>query len=229
MELSRNAEFMKELGYTDFGLSLPHFHTRAIVRRKELAKLSYIVLFPGANWEGRQWPARRFADIASKVYKETGLISVVCGRPADKKLAEEISTSTDTPVVDLTGKTSLCELIGAIAGAVAVVTNETSAVHIAAAVNTPSVCILGGGHFGRFMPYPLDMPNSGGGLPMPVFHTMSCFNCEWKCPYIGQKNQEKLPAPCIEAISSKNVYMQLMKCLNSQARDSKFCLSHKCL
>ncbi len=34
------------------------------------------------------------------------------------------------------------------------ISNDTSAIHIAAAVGTPFICISNGSHFGRFHPYP---------------------------------------------------------------------------
>ena len=34
------------------------------------------------------------------------------------------------------------------------ISNETCAVHIGAAVNTNTICISNGNHFGRFTPYP---------------------------------------------------------------------------
>jgi ADP-heptose:LPS heptosyltransferase len=41
------------------------------------------------------------------------------------------------------------------------VSNEASAVHFAACVSTPFVCISNGNHFGRFNPYPKEMEISG--------------------------------------------------------------------
>ena len=57
-------------------------------------------------------------------------------------------------------KTNINELIEAIRDAEFLITNETSAVHIAESVTTKSFCILGGGHFGRFLPYNKNQINS---------------------------------------------------------------------
>src|SRR5262249_9222582 len=52
---------------------------------------------------------------------------------------------------------------------------ETSLAHIACAVGTPNVIILGGGHFGRFMPYsPL---TTAACLPI------DCYGCNWTCRF----------------------------------------------
>jgi ADP-heptose:LPS heptosyltransferase len=60
-------------------------------------------------------------------------------------------------IEDLTGKTTLPQLVNLIAGAKILISNESCAVHIAAAVGTNAVCISNGNHFGKFNPYPKSM------------------------------------------------------------------------
>lgn len=55
-------------------------------------------------------------------------------------LIEELPVET----VDLVGKTTLGELAEVLRGARIAITNDTSALHIGAAVNASTVCILGG-------------------------------------------------------------------------------------
>ena len=61
--------------------------------------------------------------------------------------------------------------------------NDTAASHITVAVRTPSVCLLGGGHFGRFQPYQVEEMQAGDStiLPKVVSMPMDCFNCNWIC------------------------------------------------
>jgi ADP-heptose:LPS heptosyltransferase len=99
----------------------------------------------------------------------------------------------------LAGKTSLPEFVEVIRQARLLISNETSAVHIAAAVKTPSVCILGGGHFGRFLPYPEKVVNC---KPVAVFKKMACFGCNWKC---NQPHNVNGCVPCIEQIEMPDV------------------------
>ena len=63
-------------------------------------------------------------------------------------LGKTLEQNTDIPLQNWAGRTSLQELSAIIARAHILVGNETSAVHIAAAVSTPSVCTLGEGTTG---------------------------------------------------------------------------------
>ena len=80
---------------------------------------------------------------------------VLCGSRGEKELSQEIMHAIDnTQVYDLTGKTSLTDLVSIIAKSRLLISNETSAPHFAAAVDTPFICITMGKGFGRFFPYP---------------------------------------------------------------------------
>jgi ADP-heptose:LPS heptosyltransferase len=96
--------------------------------------------------------------------------------------------------------------------------NETSATHIAVAVGTPSICLLGGGHFGRFVPYP---DGVGGTIPVPVHHAMDCFGCDWHCT---QPHRDGDPAPCIAAIAVDSVVREALNQMTQE--DSRQCLRH---
>ena len=74
------------------------------------------------------------------------------------------------------GQTSLPELIEIIRGAEFMVTNDTSAVHFAAAVNTQAFCIWGPWEYGRFLPYEVEL-TEGRNLPIVCYHDMKCRNC----------------------------------------------------
>ena len=99
--------------------------------------------------------------------------------------------------------TNLAELAELLRSAELLISNETSAVHIAVAVSTPSVCVLGGGHYGRFMPYPSDI---AGGMSVVAIHKMPCFNCNWHCT---QPHSAGGPVPCISNVTVQSVLEQI--------------------
>ena len=123
-------------------------------------------------------------------------------------------------VTSLAGKTSLQQLTTIIAGAQLLVSNETSAVHIAAAVGVPSVCIVGGGHYGRFVPYDEKV---GDHRPLPLVATrkMECFGCNWVCKFHPAKGK---PMPCIEEIPVDTVWNLSAAVLTRQLREVDACM-----
>lgn len=213
MELERNAEFVRGLGIPEFRAGLPVLPITAPAPAG-LPQHEYYVLFPGASMEFKKWPAERFAELAQRIHDRTGWHGVVCGGPGEEGLAERIISSVAAPLVSLAGKTSLPELATVIARARILVGNDTGAVHIAAAVSTPSVCIYGAGHFGRFFPYRLEK-GTDRPLPITVFNEEPCGNCNWRCRYPVSGNE---PFPCIARITVDQVWAAMEKVLDGKMR-----------
>jgi ADP-heptose:LPS heptosyltransferase len=65
--------------------------------------------------------------------------------------------------------------LAAIGEARAVVTMESASAHIAAALDKPTVTLLGGGHFGLFSPWQQSSKQRW------LSHSMDCFGCNWTC------------------------------------------------
>ncbi len=162
----------------------------------------YVVLFPGASAAGRQWPVQDFVALAQRCMQQGAVKVLICGGPGDVRVAQEIAEAAGAGATSLAGKTSLKQLACVIAGAQLLVSNETSAVHMAAAVGVPSVCIVGGGHFGRFMPYDVQ-PEPDRPLPLVASRAMECFGCNWTCKFHPARNK---PMPCIEGVSIDTVW-----------------------
>jgi ADP-heptose:LPS heptosyltransferase len=201
MELARNAELIRGLCSSEYHARVPQLPVLGNVPETFAVK-DYYVIFPGAGSALRQWPLPNFRTIAEKIYQKTGWIGVVCGGPGEEALGNVIAEGTTALLQNWIGQTSLPQLVAVISGAKLLVSNETSAVHIAAAVSVPAVCILGGGHFGRFMPYQV-YDGTDITIPNPVFSKMECFGCNWDClrqPLINKT------APCICAISVDDVW-----------------------
>jgi len=93
---------------------------------------SYTVLCPGAEYgPAKRWPF--FAELARKLGSQV----VLLGSASDAAQAEGI------PGRNLVGKTTLDEAIDLIAGAAAVVSNDSGLMHVAAATGTPLVALFG--------------------------------------------------------------------------------------
>jgi len=210
MELERNAEFAGQLieeevaaRVADLRALISEDRIQAILRRLGLDMLGieggYYVLCPGASEAVKCWPVGNFEEIARRIYRETGWTGLVCGGPEDAALGEQLSRVSGVVVQNWAGCTSLTELAALLSGAKLVVANDSAAVHIATALSVSSVCISGGGHVGRFLPYPV-VAAENNSLPVTLVHEMDCFGCQWNCIY------NVAPGPCVESVAVERVW-----------------------
>jgi ADP-heptose:LPS heptosyltransferase len=159
-----------------------------------------IVIFPGAGFLKRGWEADRFLALIKLIRQHTSQPLYVAGGPSEIEIGNYLAENLPPGSINnLTGKTSLPQLIELISNSALIIANETSAIHIAAATQTKAICILGGGHFGRFAPYPAHMQNK----PVCIYEKMECFNCNWMCIF---KTNENEPYPCISGVSLEKVW-----------------------
>lgn len=113
--------------------------------RKKVGELlgeinDYVVVIPSARWITKRWPAEDFASLISKI----SIPCVITGSRADKEISQKIlNLSSGNTVIDICGKTDLKELTALIEGARAVVTNDSGPMHIAAALDKPTIAIFG--------------------------------------------------------------------------------------
>lgn len=158
-EYFRNAEFFKILlktqSYPELKFEVPSKRSNQQVQ---------IVLFPGAKDSYRRWAPQHFAETINIISEQlkARLHVVIAGAESDKVIAETIieSISNKAIVEDYTGLTTLPGLVDTINNADLLITNDTSALHIGAAVKTQTICISNGNHFGRFSPYPAGIANN---------------------------------------------------------------------
>jgi heptosyltransferase-2 len=96
---------------------------------------------PGAAYgQAKQWPPQRVGDVARQLAAR-GIAVVLVGAVADRDAGRAIESAA--PVVNLIGRTNLGELIGVIAACDAFLSNDSGAMHLAAALGRPVVAIFG--------------------------------------------------------------------------------------
>ena len=148
-------------------------------------------------------------QVADRIYRKTGWRGVVCGGPADIQLAKNLCSQCSAPLLNWAGRTDLPQLAAILSAAQLLVTNDTSATHMAAICGVPTVCILGGGHYGRFLPYQVEQMD-GRPLPRAIIHQMPCFGCNWQCIY---GCSDALPVPCIDQVTVSEVWREISEIL----------------
>ena len=100
---------------------------------------------PGAAYgQAKRWPPARVAQVIAALSAQ-GITALLVGARDDRPTAREIESTLPpgTRVVDLIGRTSLRELIGVVARCAAFVSNDSGAMHVAAALGVPLTAIFG--------------------------------------------------------------------------------------
>ncbi len=109
--------------------------TKADISRFNLPD-KFALLVPGAapHRPEKRWPEQHFAELAQSL----PMPSVVIGGAGERQLAKAI------PGLDLTGQTSLFEVAAIAARSSLAIGNDTGPMHLAAALNIPSIVLFSG-------------------------------------------------------------------------------------
>ena len=101
---------------------------------------------PGAAYgHAKRWPPSRVAAVVTRLAQERGALSILVGAPGDREAGREIESAlpSGVRVVNLIGRTDLRQVAGILARCAAFVSNDSGAMHLAAAVGVPVTAIFG--------------------------------------------------------------------------------------
>jgi heptosyltransferase-2 len=104
-----------------------------------------MALAPGAAYGGaKRWPASSFAEAATTLGAD-GCVAVLIGSlgdaPAGRECLEQIGRGA--PVLDLIGRTDLMTLAGVLSRCRGLLSNDSGAMHLAAALGVPVTAVFG--------------------------------------------------------------------------------------
>jgi ADP-heptose:LPS heptosyltransferase len=114
------------------------YRPQFVVRDDDVREAQRVVLHPGANDLRRRWPAANFGALAKALARQ-GLDVVVTGTAGERDLVAEVCEQAGPDVRSLAGELTIGGFAAVLADAAAVVSNDTGALHLAAAVGTPAV------------------------------------------------------------------------------------------
>jgi heptosyltransferase-2 len=101
-----------------------------------------VVLAPGAEYgPAKQWPAGHYADLARGLAAR-GRRVIVAGLAQDRLLGDAILSDVSGGL-NLCGETTLPQLVALLARARLVVSNDSGAMHVAAALGRPQIALFG--------------------------------------------------------------------------------------
>ena len=230
-QYKRYGKFLRELGYKDYVSHISRIPMQQeLGTQRKKSNEPYIIISPGASDEKKCWPTDRFAILCDRIITDFDMDVYITGAGADRKYADIIRQSVKNRerVYDYCGNTSIPEWIELIRGAKLVISNDSASVHVAAAVQTPSVCIAPQHDGYRFLPFQPDEVRPDDVLPYPVrCDRVNCFDCRLnnrKDEIYGdidcQDSIKKLGAfKCISGIAVEMVYTEIGKLLKGSAEN----------
>ena len=159
---------------------------------------------PGMDLTAKRWPLDRFEDLARKLIYELGAQLLLIGGPGDvplnQQLQDALGAQGDT-VINLTGKTTLGELAAQLEQCTLFIGNDSSPMHMAAAVNIPVIAIFGPTSTQEYGPYPLDDPRHIAIWRHPT--GQPCF-------FLG-KMQACAHCTCMQAVTVDDVWQAVLQ------------------
>jgi len=162
------------------------------------------------------WPFERWRQVVDHATSQGWSVGLVGSPPAAQQEAYNAGTGEDwllreTALIDLRGRTSLIQLAGACAQAKAVVSVDAGPLHIAAAVGTPTLAVVGNDADGTgASPMRLWLPRA-----RCVSRTASTASCT-ACADNRFRNDDCLVEghPCMAGVASAEVIGWLEQTLN---------------
>jgi len=180
LELERHRDFLAGLGIqvTDLQPAIwtspedEQFAERVFAEYK-LEPGRTVALFAGAQYDCRLYEG--YGEALGRFCRDEGLDIIALGSAQDRDINQHSLDAAGVRSLNFSGRTSILQSAALLRRCRLAVGAETGLAHIACAVGTQNVILLGGGHFGRFMPY--------SPLTSVVSLPLECFGCNWNCRY----------------------------------------------
>ena len=119
----------------------------ALLLKHGITPATRIVGFaPGAAYgHAKRWPPSRVAQVITRITRERNASCVLVGAGGDREAGREIESALQhsVAVVNLIGRTDLGQLAGVLRRCSAFVSNDSGAMHLAAAIGVPVTALFG--------------------------------------------------------------------------------------
>jgi heptosyltransferase I len=93
----------------------------------------------GSRWLTKRWPPEHFAALVGRAQAAYGGTAIFVGAPEEADLAHIAASLVTRPTVQLTGKTTLPQLVALLAASDVMIANDTGPLHLAVALGRPVV------------------------------------------------------------------------------------------
>ncbi len=159
---------------------------------------------PGMDLTAKRWPLERYKELARKLIHELDAQILLIGGPGDITLNQQLEDglgAQKVAVINLTGKTSIGELAAQLEQCALFIGNDSSPMHLAAAVNIPVIAIFGPTSPQEYGPYPPDDPRHIAIWRHPT--SQPCF-------FLG-KMQTCAHCTCMQSVTFDDVWQAVLQ------------------
>jgi glycosyltransferase involved in cell wall biosynthesis/ADP-heptose:LPS heptosyltransferase/2-polyprenyl-3-methyl-5-hydroxy-6-metoxy-1,4-benzoquinol methylase len=215
-ELQRHLAFLHGLGIVCESLETSTWITQAdrdyadvVFREYGLDSKNTIAFFAGTRTENRIYEG--YADALRPIVERLGCSVIALGGAAEHAINQVQLDALKTKTVNLCGQVTLRQSAAILSRCRIAFGAETGLAHIAAAVGVPHVILIGGGHFGRFMPY--------SPLTSLVCLPLNCYGCDWSCRYKQVR--------CIRGVKPYVITRALEDCMSGSSDKTRIYLQNR--
>jgi ADP-heptose:LPS heptosyltransferase len=142
--------------------------TKGILPSPEPGRIGFSISGASAKWPASQW-----LELARMLTGEGRTIVLFGG--TDAQTTAGAIAGVAPGVVNLVGGHGFEEAIPELRRLELLIGNDTGMTHYATLCTARVMCIMGGGTFGRFFPWPEDERQ------YVLFHALDCYDCDWSC------------------------------------------------
>ncbi|MBI1832908.1 MAG: glycosyltransferase family 9 protein [Planctomycetes bacterium] len=99
----------------------------------------WIVVGVGSRWLTKRWPPEHFAELVNRAQERFGGTAILVGAPDEADLARQAQAHLRGSAIQMTGATTLPQLVAVLAEADVMIANDTGPLHLAVALGRPVV------------------------------------------------------------------------------------------
>jgi len=161
---------------------------------------------PGMELTAKRWPLERYRELTRRLIHDLNVQVLLIGGPGDTTLTQALMDGLDVPpdsVLDLAGKLQFGQLAAQLQACSLFVGNDSSPMHLAAAVGIPVLAIFGPTSPQEYGPYPTDDPKHGAIWRHPT--ATPCF-------FLG-KMRNCSDCTCMQAVTVDEVWSAVQRLL----------------
>ncbi len=188
LKLRQYLVFAEALGLADdgvhFDLRLRAEEERQVETLLESTARPFAAFFLGSRWPSRFWFPQATAEVARTLQQQYGLGIVLLGGLSEAAFAQKVSDAVGGTITNLSGRTSLRDLIGIFARARLALGPDSGPMHIAAATGTPVISLWGATSPVRSAPW--------GSEGLVLRGPAACSPCYTRCCPIGRACMQRI-------------------------------------